>query len=297
MGLFWDLIQQSEIEDQKDKANILEQRVSKLGNYFKHVINKIILVVICLVLGCKPSNKKSDVTKTSTETTIASKDSLSSNAQWLQAINTKNLEALKELYVKDIYGLSPNGIEFSHRDTLIKIVAKNNFVVKNVNTLQRITANTTYDYEIGSFKNKNGDLIKHLIIWDTSKKPEKRVLEFLAEANNLSVDLNTIDSQRDKWIKLCNAHNAEHLINALYSNNTMYYNHRPMIVGRDHLIPKYAYMNNTNYQLTLHPLIIEPVSDSIVYEIGQCKGSYKGKYILIWQKTDQGWQILFDSNI
>ncbi len=32
MGLFWDLIQQSEIEKQKDKAESLEQRVADLEN-------------------------------------------------------------------------------------------------------------------------------------------------------------------------------------------------------------------------------------------------------------------------
>ena len=30
MGLFWDLIQQSQIEEQKDKANTLEERVAHL---------------------------------------------------------------------------------------------------------------------------------------------------------------------------------------------------------------------------------------------------------------------------
>lgn len=32
MGLFWDLIQQSQIEDQKDRANTLEERVAHLEN-------------------------------------------------------------------------------------------------------------------------------------------------------------------------------------------------------------------------------------------------------------------------
>ena len=262
----------------------------------KHISRFIIITLVCSFLGCNSSNKKSE-TANQIETDVVSKDSLSSNEQWMQAINTKDLDALKELYHDNIYGLSPNGIDFSHRDTLINIVANNNFVVKEVNTIKRLEANGNYDYEIGSFKNKRGGLMKHLIIWDTSKEVEKRVLEFLAEADDFSVDLKQIDVQREVWIKHCNAHNAENLINNLYSQNTMYYNHRPMVVSRENLIPEYSYMNNAEYQLTLHPLIVEPVSKSIVYEIGQCKGSYKGKYILIWQKTDTGWQILFDSNI
>ena len=32
MGLFWDLIQQSQIEEQKDRASTLEERVAHLEN-------------------------------------------------------------------------------------------------------------------------------------------------------------------------------------------------------------------------------------------------------------------------
>jgi len=273
--------------------------MKKLKNMYVYLLIKsfIIIVLGCTFVSCNSSNKKSEVTKTHIDTEVVLKDSLPSNDQWMHAINTKDLETLKKLYIEDIYGLSPNGIDFSSRDTLISIVANNNFVVKQVNTIQRIKANNTYDYEIGSFKNKSGGLMKYLIIWDTSQETEKRVLEFLAETDNVSVDLKQIHTQRDEWIRLCNAHNAENLINKLYSENTMYYNHRPMVVGRENLIPIYTYMNNPEYQLTLHPLIVEPISERIVYEIGKCKGSYNGNYILIWQKTNEGWQILFDSNI
>ena len=70
-----------------------------------------------------------------------------------------------------------------------------------------------------------------------------------------------------------------------------------MVVGRENLIPLYSYMNNPNYELTLHPISVEAVSETLVLEIGQCKGSYGGKYILIWQKTTEGWQVLFDANL
>ncbi|GMN10039.1 hypothetical protein MTsPCn9_15460 [Croceitalea sp. MTPC9] len=268
-------------------------------NKFSHklTIRFILIAALCLFWSCNTANKKSKLSKTHLNTKEVSEEILSANEQWMNAINTKDLETLKELYVEDIYGLSPNGIDFSDRDTLISILSNNNFTVKDVNTIKRIKANGKYDYEIGSFKNKSGGLVKYLIIWDTSEEEEKHVLEFLAEADDFSVDLKWIDSQRDEWMRLCNDHNAENLINTLYSKNTLYYNHKPMVVGRENLIPNYAYMNNSNYELSLSPLIVETVSKTIVYEIGQCEGSYNGKYILIWQKTDDEWQILFDSNI
>jgi ketosteroid isomerase-like protein len=40
------------------------------------------------------------------------------------------------------------------------------------------------------------------------------------------------------------------------------------------------------------------VNDNLVYEIGQCKGTYKGKYILVWKKESDGvWRVFIDSNI
>ncbi|WP_350293378.1 hypothetical protein [uncultured Croceitalea sp.] len=267
------------------------------GRYFKYAVGHLFLMIMCIFLSCNTSNKKSKASKVMSDTNHVSQDNLSPNKRWMNAINTKDLEVLKALYVNDVYGLSPNGIDFTNRDTLISIVANNNFVVKDVNTIQRIKANRKYDYEIGSFKNATNGLMKYAVIWDTSHETEKRVLEFLAEADDFSLDLKPIHAQRDKWIKLCNSHNATNLINNLYSQNTMYYNHRPIVIGREDLITNYAYMNNADYKLALHPIIIEPVSKNIVYEIGQCKGSYNGKYILIWQKTGEGWQILFDSNI
>ena len=57
-------------------------------------------------------------------------------------------------------------------------------------------------------------------------------------------------------------------------------------------------MNNKNYRLKLEPLIVKPVSKNLVFEIGQCSGSYDGKYILVWGKDVDGmWKIIIDSNI
>lgn len=36
MGLFWDLVQQSQIEDQKNQADSLEERVTDLENELHH---------------------------------------------------------------------------------------------------------------------------------------------------------------------------------------------------------------------------------------------------------------------
>jgi len=270
----------------------------KFGN-FKHRAGRLLLIFcICIfTLSANTPIKNIEVYQNNLAGKATLNDSLTANQKWMQAINKKDLVALEKLYAKEVYGLSPNGIDFSERDTLLSIVKSNDFVVKEVKTIQRIEASQAYDYEIGSFKNANDGLMKYVLIWDTSQDSDKRVLEFIDFTDSTTVDFKEIDLQREEWMKYCNAHNAENLINAMYTENTMYYNHRPMVVGRENLFPVYSYMNNLNYQLTLHPLIVEPVSKQIVYEIGQCNGSYNGKYILIWKKTDDGWQVLFDANI
>ena len=48
MGLFWDLIQQSQIEEQKDRASTLEERVAYLENELHQT--KVLLVKTLKVL-------------------------------------------------------------------------------------------------------------------------------------------------------------------------------------------------------------------------------------------------------
>lgn len=225
-------------------------------------------------------------------------DILTSNQKWMQAINDKNIELLSSLYTENAMVLSSNGVDLANRNDILELVPNSDFVVKSVSTTKRIEANDSYDYEIGSFINKDDGLAKHLIIWNTSNNEDKRELEFIMETDDSNVDLKEIDKQRANWITLCNAHEAKALIENVYSENTMYYNRGRLLIGRSDLVKEYVYMNNEQYQLTLNPILVEPVSETIVYEFGQCKGSFNGKYILVWQKNAQGiWQVLFDSNI
>ncbi|NNL32435.1 MAG: nuclear transport factor 2 family protein, partial [Flavobacteriaceae bacterium] len=125
-----------------------------------------------------------------------------------------------------------------------------------------------------------------------------RELEFLAEASLTDVNIEDINTARAAWMSNCNANDANALIENVYSENTLYYNRGRLLMGRSDLITEYQYMNNPSYKLTLNPLHVEVVNDSIVFEIGQCKGSYNGKYMLVWKKNKAGkWQVLFDSNI
>lgn len=262
--------------------------------------NQIIYYTGCLLFlaSCNQSPKQ-EINQKNTEKTLAqSSDSISANKKWMHAINNKDIKLLSSLYTENAMVLSENGLDLANREEILKLVPNSDFLVKSVSTTQRIQANATYDYEIGDFVNKDGGLAKHLIIWNTSNNKDKRELEFIVEVDESEVDLEEITMQRQKWMTLCNAHDAKSLVEQVYAENIMYYNRGHLLQGRSAIVTEYQYMNNPEYNLVLNPILVEPVSETIVYEFGQCKGSYNGKYILVWQKKAKGvWQVLFDSNI
>lgn len=171
---------------------------------------------------------------------------------------------------------------------------------RNSQTIFGLVANrdSSYYYEMGHFNLINGEKYGYVRVWIVSPGGRQVELEFSALQSDFSSALVEIDKRRQEWIQLCNAHNAAALINELYAENTMYYNHKPLVVGRPGLIQDYQYMNRESYSLNLTPLKTEQVNDRIILEIGQCNGSYNGKYIIVWKKSDLGkWEVFLDSNI
>lgn len=257
------------------------------------------LLFMLFFVSCNQSSKKeTNLAINIKDSLIVNSDTLSANSKWMKAINDKNIDLLSSLYTENAKVLSENGVDLKNRDEILELVPKSDFVVKSVSTTKRIQANNAYDYEIGGFVNKDDGIAKHLIIWKTTGGNDIRELEFITEVSGASPNIDDIDVQRTKWMLLCNAHDAKSLIDKMYSKNTMYYNRGRLLKGRNDLVAEYQYMNNPQYKLALEPILVEPVSEDIVYEFGQCKGSYNGKYILVWKKNPEGvWQILFDSNI
>ena len=163
-----------------------------------------------------------------------------------------------------------------------------------VSTVSCINASGDIYYEINEIQESKKASHSSMVIWRGNTKE----FEIIASNQSKNFDQSEIDQRRKDWMKLCNEHNAYKLVSDLYEPEAIYYNHRPVDIGTEKIARTYSYMNRETYSLTLTPIIIHPVTNSLVYEIGQCSGSYGGKYMLIWRKNSEGvWQILFDSNI
>jgi ketosteroid isomerase-like protein len=153
-------------------------------------------------------------------------------------------------------------------------------------------------YEIGSIQSSDKKHYTVLRIMKSEAGSKKTEMEYIAASTDTPVDTGGISQRRAEWMRLCNLHNAFQLVSTMYTGDAIYFNHKPIVVGTEKIAKEYGYMNNPNYSLQLLPLYVKPVTDSLIYEIGQCRGTYGGKYILIWKKVKDGkWMVWLDSNI
>jgi len=252
----------------------------------------LITFIILFFLSCN-SNVEKTAEQDSLQTTISDNDS------WSNQFNS-NKDFLTNLYFEKAIKINTNGEVLEGQNAIIEDWKKTNWKIKNTTELKRVSThkNTPYEYEIGEFKNSNNEIFKHLIIWNTKEKTKTRQLEFIAKTEKYTSNKNEIDQRRKEWMSICNSHDAKKLVHELYAENAIYYNHKPVVIGRDAITKEYSYMNKETYQLTLTPIHLEGVTENLAFEIGQCSGGYGGKYMIVWQKDKTGkWYVLMDSNI
>lgn len=160
-----------------------------------------------------------------------------------------------------------------------------------------VSASPWVDYEVVGFQ-ADGQEYVQLIIWNQKSGKQLRELEVLAKAGQNAPEAATLEAARAEWIRLCNLHEPKKLVERMYTPDARYYNHKPMVTGTEAITKEYWYMGNSSYELSLTPLVVQMVSGDLAFEIGQCSGSYKGKYVLIWKKSQEnGWQVALDANI
>ena len=231
---------------------------------------------------------------------IQKDSSLIANAhqKWMHYINS-DIDALGDLYLKN--ALKINGAEevLEGPLTIVENYRSQALHIDSISMRKKFVAvlDSTVIYEIGHFWDID-QTYAYLLLWRKDGGTLKRELEFVTPIDYAEKSPDEITASREQWMRLCNANDAAALVNEMYTENALYYNHRPIVIGREAITTEYRYMNNAEYELTLNPSIVEMVSETLAFEIGRCSGSYPGNYVLIWQKGSDGkWRILLDSNI
>ena len=250
-------------------------------------MQKALIAILAVVLfSCDPTTEEKEA------------DTHEANLKWADMIsNGKNPSGQ---YLKEAVFVNDQGDFLTGNDNAILWVGEDAEIGRIYSLFDKLAReNRGIYYEIGGFETDQ-ESFKHLIIWRKQDSVRYRELELIsrADSSDLSEILPMIDEKRDQWMKYCNAHLVDSLAHKVYDSLTLYYNHKPMVVGREDLIREYQYMANPNYNLQLTPYIVEPVNENIVFEIGQCSGSYGGMYTIVWRRQPDGdWLVLLDSNI
>ncbi len=261
-----------------------------------------LVLILCLFLACKEKTKEDPTAQaqnTNSEETSIHNEIQTANSKWKAFINLKS-DSLSTLYTEHAIKIFDDGETIVGGNPLKEhyLSSADPINLISSDTVLMANSNRGLVYEMGEYTDNSNAKFKQIVIWESKDSQSKRVFEFASKIEGSENDLVEINSRRDLWIKLCNMNDAENLINEMYSQNTLYFNHKPLIIGRELLVKEYAYMNRENYQLTLNPIIVDQVNENFVFEIGQCKGSYNGKYIIIWRKESSGkWEVFIDSNI
>lgn len=265
--------------------------------------NSLVLLFLCILfLACKKKDKSPESYSAPKEE--VNSDSIPSNneylyhSKWKSEVN-RNSSSISDLYAENAVKILEDGTIIEGNEAIEKHYLDHPVAIKTVkiDTFIEARKNRGLSYELGSYNIAANDF-KQIIIWQSRDSTRKRVFEYTARIMDATDEMDDINKRRDQWISLCNQNNAANLINEMYSKNTLYYNHKPLIKGREALIREYGYMNREEYKLKLTPIINDQVNDKLVFEIGQCSGSYGGKYIIVWRKEDNGkWEVFIDSNI
>ncbi len=220
------------------------------------------------------------------------------NEDWAETVNGAS-DVIANYYTDAAYHVNPDGSFVQGAENIAQWWQEQGIIIDSLAVIREIQPHVnTYRYQIMYLHALDGNSWKQLAIWNVQgEEPllELEVVDMVAPVMNYKAQL---EAQRQIWMTHCNAHQVSQLVNEVYAPNALYYNHDLLDVGRETIINTYQYMARPDYNLHLEPIIIEPVNEELAYEIGQCSGSYPGKYVLVWKKDETGkWHILLDSNI
>ena len=153
-------------------------------------------------------------------------------------------------------------------------------------------------FDVGYYKDKRKQNYMYLIAWNKTEEVWKKEMEYIHPFDDDSkLKEAEINSAREKWERLSNAHDHRALIEQSYTADAIYFNNGKADVGTEAIIARYAYMSNPGWQIDLTPIKVLAVQEDMVYEIGEYRSNGVGHYVIVWVRDESGnWKASFDFN-
>ncbi len=247
---------------------------------------------LCFCVGCTPTQTDGSTSDGSTQ------QPPQAPLTWEKALAGSS-SYLAKYYADSALKWLPSGELLRGKEAILTHYQAQPLAIDSLHVIQTVTAGHTnkYTYEIGELMARDQTYL-YLTVTDVEAGDPQHELEVILPYGLSASYEAQVDEKRAEWMKWCHAHEVTQLIEQVYHPEAIYYNHKSPQIGRAAIIETYQYMRNPNYQLTLKPLRFVQVNRNFAFEIGQCSGSYGGKYIMVWQRTaEAGWQVRLDSNI
>lgn len=272
----------------------------KLHNVLSKNLPQLLLAILFALAACQDGRPGVEDRVHRTKFVITPEQLARANDQWRELFNQAP-ERLADLYRADAVMITTEGQVLTkpeERAAYWQEQSKSLRPVSSTSNRAQVKATPLVVYEINEISTTGQQPHRSIVIWQWDDDRLQRQLEFRAPATDTPLDSAGIRAARDRWITLCNQHDAHALVSALYVPEAIYYNHKPLIRGIEAISEEYSYMDLPRYALSLTPLHLVPVNDTLAFEIGQCGGTYEGKYLFVWRKMPDGeWKIWLDSNV
>ena len=214
--------------------------------------------------------------------------------RWKKLFNT-NIDSIEQAYAANPLLITTDGTMFTNAKSYYTTSKKEVKEIKSAAIVHQEQVSPDVIFEIIHFISVDQKKFSQLVIIRNVNGVLLREVEMVS-ANDGQSDMAGVKEARDLWMKLCNSHRADELVRKMYSDNAIYFNNHRYIAGTAAITGEYRYMDNPSYTLTLTPIALEAAGRNLVFEIGQCSGSYQGKYVLVWKKIENHWKVIFDSN-
>lgn len=252
----------------------------------------VFLVVVLLSMGCSTRNvqKRTKVDKRSPLEIIETNNEL-----WVKSLNENNNDFI-DLYRSTSHIIDNDHLSYKGEDEISRLYKS--FFSDNIkisgHKILNIQNKTDFSYfEIGQYE-LTGDInqtVTYGTIWNKIGEKMYKQFEMFNFEDKVFTALEDIiteiEEAEDNWEE--KYHNSDVTSDLYVEDAYFYWGGSYIVKGAEDIVKEVAGGNDQ-----LEPRFIKPVSETLVYEIGETESL---NYMLSWKKVDNKWLMFIDSYI